>query len=128
MTDDERFAALLNAEYACIRIITTEEQEARQLVGTEFINRAKPLWIWTASDGVRDGLIEDARAISDTDHPAAACVYLRSQTWTQGAGVVFLDMAAQLTEPRTMRELRDLMEAVAKARGHVIFIDHGDLP
>ncbi len=128
MTDCERFAALLTAEYPSIRLGTNEEEEARKIVCGEFINRAKPLWIWTASDGLRDGLLEGSQPIADTAHPAAAFAYLRLQTWIPGTGAIFLDVASQLTEPRTLRELRDLVEMVAKARGHLVFIDHNELP
>jgi ATPase family associated with various cellular activities (AAA) len=128
MSDAERFTALLNAEYPCICINTTEEDEARKLAAAAFIDRAKPLFLWTASDGIRDGLIDGSRLVPDTEHPAAACAYLRTQTWIPGSGAILLDITAQLSDPRTLRELRDLIDAVAKARGHLIFIDHQDLP
>jgi hypothetical protein len=128
MTDSERFAALLNAEYPCLCINTTEEDEARTLVASVFLDRVKPLDLWTASDGIRDGLLDGSRANPDTEHPAAACAFLRLKNWIPGEGAVFLDIASQLADPRTLRELRDLIEAVAKARGHLIFIDHQDLP
>lgn len=128
MADKESFGALLSAEYPCICVNTTEEDEVRRLVAGVFIDRGKPLWIWTASDGIRDGTIEKSVPVNDTEHPAAACAYLRMQNWNVGMGVVLLDVSAQLSDPRTMRELRDLIEAVTKARGHVIFIDHQELP
>ena len=128
MTDLEDFAALLNAEYPCIFIKTTEEEDARRLVGTAFLNRTRSLWLWSASDGVRDGLMDPSRAIPDTAHPAAACIYLHEQTWVPGTGAVFLDLASQLADPRTLRVLRDLMDTVARARGHLVCIDHQDLP
>jgi AAA+ superfamily predicted ATPase len=128
MTDAERFAALLTAEYPCIRFTTTEEDEARILVSSVFLERGKALWIWSASDGLEDGQLDGSRPIPNTEHPAAACVYLREQGWAPGMGAIFLDIAPQLSDPRTMRELRDLIEAVTKARGCLIFIDHDDLP
>ncbi len=128
MTDPERLAALLNAEYPCLCINTTEEEEARKLVATVFLDRGKPLDLWTASDGIRDGLLEGSPANADTVHPAAACAFLRLKNWVPGEGAIFLDIASQLSDPRTLRELRDLIEAVTKARGHLVFIDHQDLP
>jgi AAA+ superfamily predicted ATPase len=128
MTDSERFAALLNAEYPCITINTTEEDEARKLVASVFLDRMKPLALWTASDGIRDGLLEGSPANPDTVHPAAACAFLRLKIWVPGEGAILFDIANQLSDPRTLRELRDLIEVVAKARGHLIFIDHQDLP
>jgi AAA+ superfamily predicted ATPase len=128
MTDTERLVSLLNAEYPCIRINTVEEDEARQLVASAFVSRGKPLWRWTASDGLCDGQLADSTPTPNTEHLAAACVFLRAQTWQPGAGVLFLDAAPNFTEPRTMRELRDLLESIEKARGHAIFVDSADLP
>ena len=128
MTDAERLSSLLTAEYPCIRLTTTEEDEARILVSSVFLERGKALWLWSASDGLVDAQIEGSRPIPNTEHPAAACLYLRQQNWPPDTGAVFLDIAPQLSDPRTLRELRDLIESVTKARGHLIFIDHDELP
>src|SRR5512147_1685565 len=98
MIDSDRFAALLNAEYPCLCINTTEEEEARKLVATAFLDRGKPVSLWTASDGIRDGLLEGSPANADTVHPAAACAFLRLKNWIPGEGAILLDVASQLTD------------------------------
>ncbi|MCL2639926.1 MAG: AAA family ATPase [Phycisphaerales bacterium] len=128
MTDQERLTALLNAEYPCVRMVTTEEDEARRLVASVFVNRGKPLWVWSASAGLKEALVSGGQAVANTQHPAAACAFLRDGVWEVGEGVVFLDVAGHLTDPRTMREIRELLDLVAKGRGCMIFIDANELP
>src|SRR4051812_31167634 len=117
MSDADRLNSLLTAEYPCLCINTPEEDEARRLVAGVFLSRGKPLWLWSASDGVQDGLITDSAVTPNTEHPAAACLFLRQQPWPTGAGALFLDIGSNLSDPRTMRELRDLIATVTKARG-----------
>ncbi|HVX86576.1 MAG TPA: AAA family ATPase [Phycisphaerae bacterium] len=128
MPDTERLLSLLTAEYPCIRISTPEEEEARQLVAAAFLSRGKSLWRWSASDGITDGQLIDDRPVPNTEHLAAACVYLRGQRWQAGQGALLLDAAPNLCDPRTMRELRDLLYTLEKARAHLLLIDSAELP
>jgi hypothetical protein len=72
MTDTERFAQLLDARNACVSIVTFEEQYALSVVRDVAIDRGINLRLWSVTTGLRDGLVADAPATPDTDHPAAA--------------------------------------------------------
>jgi len=120
--DKQRLGRLLAAGYPCICITTFDEQEAVQLVREVALDCASPLWQWSVSRGVSDGLAADAVAVADTTHPAAALCHLAREA---RAGIaMMLDLAGHLRDERTLRVLRELIDVYERRGSHLVLIDH----
>ena len=129
MTDQQRFEQLVLARHPCVHIVTYEEDYALQTVRHAAVANGWDCWMWTVTGGLRDALLEGARAVADTEHPAAALYHLcQGRGGTRGL-FVMLDLAAHLKDERTLRTLR---EAIAKLGGSgctLVLIDqHDEVP
>lgn len=127
-TPGERLVHLMRMRHRCICMATMEESFALEMVRDAAMSLGKMMRIWTAVDGVRDGLIEGAAGQAQTETAAAG---LFAMARDQKADVcVCLDAAAHLrSDPRTERACRDLIERVGGRGGHVVLIDcESDLP
>jgi len=69
---------------------------------------------WTAVQGLAAARLADPQPIADTEQAAAALAWLPLKGGGNRSVTVFYDLAAHLSEPRTLRALR---EAIAWARG-----------
>jgi len=123
-TDVDSLDRLLKGRHACIRITTFEEQYALKVVRETVLRSPMHCRIWTCTEGLRDGLLSDAAAIRDTDHPAGGLFYLIKNSVKEVD--VLLDMAEHLRDAKTLRLLRDLSERKQQDGGHLILIDHTD--
>ncbi len=127
MTDPERFTALLAANYPCIAITTSEEQDAIEMILAAAIEGGIDALIWSQSRGLRDALLRDAPAVPDTEHPAAALYHLEQTSPARGRLILALDLAVHLTkDDRTLRQWRDLVVRCARDGSTLIMIDHRD--
>jgi len=123
-SDADRLDRLLKGRHPCIRITTYEERYALEVVRETVLRSPMHYRIWTCTEGLRDGLLSDATAIRDTDHPAGGLFYLIKNS---GKDVdVLLDMAENLRDGKTLRLLRDLIDRKQQDGGHLILIDHTD--
>ncbi len=129
----DRVRKLLEANHACIRIVTHEEPEAMHVVTAAATDLGLEPWVWSAVDGLRHARLADAPAIEGTENPGAALYYIRKNITTPCC-CVLLDMAQHLDDPRTLRAWRDLIEhfragginSQLKGRAFVVMIDHTD--
>jgi len=129
MTDTERFAQLLDARNACVSIVTFEEQYALSVVRDVAMDRGINLRLWSVTTGLRDGLVADAPATPDTDHPAAALFSLTKDPKLAQGIVVFLDLCGHLKDERTLRALREAVEARCACGDTIVLIDQNpELP
>ena len=125
-TDVESLERLLTARHACVSILTFEEEHALDVVRQAALVRASPLWVWSASMGIREGLLKDSPPVPDTTNVAAALYYLWADPDLRGV-IVLLDVAGHLKDERVLRLLRDLIARAAEHDdAHVILIDCGD--
>lgn len=82
----------------------------------------KSLRIWSAVEGVREGLLEGAAGQSQTEN-AAAGLYAMARD-DRAELCVCLDLAPHLTaDPRALRACRELIERLAARSGHLVLID-----
>jgi len=128
-TDRQRLEHLLQSGYPCISIVTREEGYVLGLVRDIAFARGEDLagsgmWLWTVVGGLRDGLMADSRPHPETEHPAAALYQL--SRFTQRAVVVMLDLAGHLSDAKTLRLLRDVIERFGSLGGNLVLIDHQD--
>ena len=118
---------LLRARHSAIRMVTNEEDHALGLVVGAAVELGKPVLVWSAVAGIREGLFsEEHKPIGDTEHPAGA---LRNFVYGSGSRVmVMLDLAPHLNEsdPITLRCLREAITHARQTRSHIVFIDHRD--
>jgi len=134
MPDVDALCDLLNAGHRCVRVVTHEESEAVTVLREAAAQSKRPLKVWTPVQGLRfdSGL--------DTDHgPEDA----RSVLKLIGAGArrgdldrtiyALFDLADHLTEPETVRALREVLlsgPAIGGdgpgTGGQVVLVDHSD--
>jgi SpoVK/Ycf46/Vps4 family AAA+-type ATPase len=122
MDDRRRFEQLLRARYPCIVAPTYDEERVMALIREVALESSRDLRIWSYSQGVHDGLLENDRGVKDTEPPAAGLYYMLSNP---APGItVLMDIIEHLSEARVLRLLRDLIDRQRTARGHVVLVDH----
>jgi AAA+ superfamily predicted ATPase len=126
MNDYERFEQLIGGGCSCISIITDEEQYALEIVRSAARKFERNLWIWSVSEGVRDGLalLDSAPSVPDTFHPDAGLSNLAASK--PGSICVTLDVAEHLRSGRPLRILRDMINVFSKIGSIVVMIDNDD--
>ncbi len=120
--DLKKLEQLVRGLHPCVSIVTYEEAYALRLVHDTAMSVGCDLKVWSVIDGVRDGLFREAEPVKDTEHPAAGLYHM----WRQDdAGTcVTLDLADHLRDARTLRVLRDLVQAFAQDERCLVMIDH----
>ena len=104
MDDCDRLLRLIKGGYSCISIVTHEEQYALEIVRLAALNMSRPLWLWSMTSGVRDGLLADSPSIAETELPATGLRQLMDVD--PGSICVTLDLAEHL-KGLALRMLRD---------------------
>jgi ATP-dependent 26S proteasome regulatory subunit len=127
MNDQERLERLIRAGHAAIAILTYEEQYALSLVRETAFKlgydlSGTSLWLWSVSDGLRDGLVARPSRIENTEHPAAALLYL--SRLDKPVVCVTLDLIGHLKDERTLRQFRDLLRRFEEVGSHLVMIDY----
>lgn len=121
--DLDQFRALLHARHALVRIVTTEENEAVNLVRDAARGARRTALIWTVISGLRMSDLKSGQNIPDTEHPAGALVAL-TQRYEPEQIAVFLDLSPHLSDSRTMRALREAVAHFREINSTIILIDH----
>jgi len=126
MDDVGRFEQLIKACHCCISIITHEERYALEIVRNVAVNLRRDIWMWSAAEGVRDGLglLGEITAIPDTDKATEGLSNLAGSK--PGAICVTLDLAEYLREPKTLRILRGIIDSFDKKASSIVMIDSSD--
>ncbi|MHC4157346.1 MAG: hypothetical protein ACYST6_20875, partial [Planctomycetota bacterium] len=80
----------------------------------------RELWIWSAAEGVRDGLslLDKGPAIKGTERAEAGLNNLAGSK--EGSICVALDLAEHLRDGRTLRVLREVIERFDKVGSNKI--------
>ncbi|MBC8107150.1 MAG: hypothetical protein H7Z14_11215, partial [Anaerolineae bacterium] len=123
MRDHDQLRELLCARHPCVSITTFEESHALSIVREVAMDAGLNVRLWSVTIGLRDGLIDNAPATPNTDHPAAALTMLaRDRAIKQGL-IVMLDLCAHLKDERTLRAFREAVDARNAAGDTIILID-----
>ncbi|MCH8053673.1 MAG: hypothetical protein IH895_06395 [Planctomycetes bacterium] len=125
MDDLKRIERLIRSEHPCIAITTYEENYALSLVRDASLQLGGELWVWSAVDGVRDGLIAGSKPIKDTEH-AAAALYHFTHRLENPSLCVTLDLADHLEDKKVLRLLRELIDKFKSSGSVLLMIDHSD--
>ena len=120
-TDYKRMEKMLREERTCIVCSTYEEEYALELVRAAAQAMKLPLWVWTAGEGVSNGLFADGKVVPHSLPPAGALTWMKGQR--EPAIFVVLDLITHLDDAIVLRCLRDLTEALRRRGGTLIMID-----
>jgi len=121
MTDEEQLSRLLRAGHPCVSILTYEEAQALNLIRSTAVELKLELLEWSILRGLRDGLVAASPVVNNTEHPAAALYFL--STISRQVVVIMLDLVPHLKDERTMRALREAVEAFAKDGSTLVLVD-----
>jgi hypothetical protein len=122
MTDKDDLQALIRSGTPCIAISTYEEGYALGLVRDCVLNLKMPISLWDVDSGISDGELEDASPVENTANAAAALTYWKLRR-TPGL-LVTLDLIGYLSDERTLRCLRDLIDGLASQKATLIMVDY----
>ena len=125
MTDRQRLEQLFITRHPLVAIQTFEEQYVLQLCREIAVDAQFEMWLWSATEGLREGLLAGSTPIPDTDHAAAALYLLSRERRPQGL-YVMLDVVGYLKDDRTLRCLREAVQQLAAAGSQLVLIDPSD--
>ncbi len=125
--DWDRLIRLISAGHACIRIVTTEEQHAMDVIMAVALTRRLPMHAWSATRGLgrATGAYAMVETSQETEHPAAA-LYQLAHLETEPCIAVAMDLASHLQDARTLRALREAIATFREQGGCLILLDHAD--
>jgi AAA+ superfamily predicted ATPase len=124
MNDFDQFEQLVAGRYCCISIVTHEERYALEIVRQAALGLKRDMWIWSASEGVREGLLEGSPSVAGTDTAAAGLANLAGAK--PGSICVTLDLADHLKSGKALRILRDIIDGFDRTGITIVMIDSED--
>lgn len=127
MDPADQIVRFFNAGHPCVRIATTEEHEASQAAIAAAMTLELPVFTWTASQGVRPGIVADSPSVADTTNEGAALVHLATHE-TPHVFVLYDMIPHARSDPRVMRALRELIHKAERLRSLVVLVDHETEP
>jgi ATP-dependent 26S proteasome regulatory subunit len=128
MTDQERLDHLIVARHPCVAIATHDEAYVLTLLRQIAVERGEEMWVWSVTQGWREGLLAHSPPVVETEHPAAAMFYL-AHLPPKPRIYVALDLAGHLKDERTARTMREALQKLEAFGGNLVLLDaHEDLP
>jgi ATP-dependent 26S proteasome regulatory subunit len=124
-SESQRLQQMFLSQHPCITMATVEEDDALLAVRHMAVEVGIDVWIWSSSQGLREGLLNSG-SLPDTA-PAVAAIY-KLLMLTKPSIMVFLDLAGHLKDERVLRMLRDLVQKCGKDGGMVVLIDSNGEP
>jgi AAA+ superfamily predicted ATPase len=124
-SDAQRLEQLFHTHHALVTVQTFEEEYVLTLLRELAVQVQCELWTWSATDGLREGLLSGSAPLADTDH-ASAVLYLLAREQRSRGIYVMLDLAPQLKDERTLRCLREAVEMIARAGSKIVLVHASD--
>jgi len=123
--DRARFAKLLRARHASIRIVSNDEAYVMESIIGAAIDLGRKVLTWSAVKGVSEGMFQqEVEARPDSQ---SALKGLRQFMKEDHVGVfVTLDLASHLEDVVAVRALRELIEHCRRLRLSLVMLDHLD--
>ena len=128
MTDRARLEQIMLARHPCVAIATVEEEHVLTLLREIAVEAQRDMLEWTITDGLREGLLAQARSVPDTEPPAGALYHLTNNV--NGPVIcAMLDLAGHLKDERVLRTLRETIDHFGRT-GAILVLIHaaGELP
>jgi ATP-dependent 26S proteasome regulatory subunit len=121
MPDRNDLELLINARHGCITIGTADEEYVLGIFREIAVSTGRDLWMWTVTGGLRDALLAGANPVPDTNHVAAALVYLIEQI-APGPLCVLLDLPGHLKDETVLRTFREAVAHCEKTGGTLALV------
>ena len=122
-----QLARQLDGTHPFVVIETDDERTVREVL-FDAVPSSTPYRRWTAVHGLASGRL-DAELIPETEHPAAALAWLPIHARRERAITVFYDLCAHLSDPKTLRALREAVLWAEPNFGVVILVERrAELP
>jgi len=118
---DESLWTLLSAGPRCVRIQTSEEDEAIYAAHAAAMSLSSKLLAWSIVRGVTDAMLRDSRPVPETENPGVALFHFARQN--EKAVFVTLDLAPHLKDDRTLRCWRELVAGLTRTGSRLVMID-----
>ncbi len=122
MNDYAELEQLVRLGHVCISIHTFEEDYALGVLRELSLQMNRPLWLWSVSGGVQDGLLSSSVPIPATETPIAGLTHFAHLA--PHPLCVTLDLASHLRDDRTLRVLRNLLHRLRSTGGQLVLIDY----
>ncbi|MBI5863472.1 MAG: AAA family ATPase [Planctomycetes bacterium] len=125
--DAQHLRQILIARHPCVTIHTYEEQEALGVIRDTALALGRPLWIWSGSGGVQEGLLAESPPLPQTEDAAAAFAFMASRDHYPIFAT--LDLCGFLRNDRVLRAFRNLLNHCRNNGAQIVLIDHdSELP
>jgi AAA+ superfamily predicted ATPase len=124
MNDVQQVEWIINSNHYCVSIVTHEERYAIDVIRQAAANLKRDMWIWSAAEGVKDGLAEGLPVIADTASAEAGLCNLAGSN--PGSICVTLDLADYVGTAKVLRVLRDAIERFDGSSSTLVMIDSSD--
>lgn len=121
---DQSLWTLLNAGPRCVRILTTEEDEALYAAHASAMSLSSKFLAWSVVRGVTDAMLQDSRPVPETENPGAALYHFTRQS--EKTLFVTLDLGPHLKDDRTLRCWRELVASLSRTGSRLVMIDSGE--
>ena len=121
---DQSLWTLLNAGPRCVRIATSEEDEALYAAHASAMSLASKFLTWSVVRGVTDAMLQNSLPVPETENPGAALYHFARQT--EKTLFVTLDLGPHLKDDRTLRCWRELLGALPRTGSRLVMIDSGE--
>jgi len=127
LTNRNELLRLIEARHPAISIVTPEEDDA-VTIGRDAAVEAKRNFIqWDCVNGLRDGLLDRAAMIEDTQPAGGALAWIEKHAGD--AIYCFLDLAEHLDrDPACKRLVRDAINRVGEKHGTLLLVGYDEPP
>jgi ATP-dependent 26S proteasome regulatory subunit len=122
MNDRDELQRLVRLGHPCLSITTFEEDYALGLVRDAAVALDRPLWVWSVSGGLQNGLLESSPPIPDSEDPVVGLTRLAEQEHQPLC--VTLDLGPHLRSERPLRVLRNLLHQFQQTGSQLVMIDY----
>jgi SpoVK/Ycf46/Vps4 family AAA+-type ATPase len=127
MNDRQELERLVRLGHPCLSIATFEEDYALGLLRDLAVALNRPLWVWSLSGGLQNGLLESSPPVPDSEDPVVGLTRL-AELENQPLCVT-LDLGPHLRNERPLRVLRNLLHRFEHGGSQLVMIDYlEDLP
>lgn len=124
---EHQLAQAIKFGHSCVRVVTSEEDEAVRALVSAAIASGRSLTGWSSVRGVHDALLSGGQLVPQTENPAAGL--LRLAQHAQPSVLMTLDLVPHLREDsRFLRALRELIARCAVTGSTLVMIDHDPDP
>ncbi len=122
--DAARLSRLLRGPHPIVRIVTSEEQEARETIAEACMALDADFWVWDSIAGLGRGIVSGESPMSGTE--GALAFFQQLGKLERRAIFAAFDAGPFLSDARTLRAMRNAIPVLERSESHVVLVDHED--